>query len=190
MSVGLARLLTHIFKFFFSLVPQQQRLDGHNPTATLNVDQAVVAVCPKFNPNYWVLVMYLLSVGLARLFLNLSSVFCRRLNDNQLQRSCSCYGLPTQAICSNIKGASLQSVVLLLEPFAATLEQLYVSSVSLRVGPCALSQAVGFLRLSLTFSRGLPFTRTSSWTNWLGQSQLEYLPWSNWESCDSSLLFI
>ena len=33
------------------------------------------------------------------------------------------------------------------------------------------------------------FTGTLRSTDWLGQSQLKYLPWSSWNSCESSLLF-
>ena len=49
----------------------------------------------------------------------------------------------------------------------------------------------GHARLFLTLSRGLIFlfTGTLRTTNWLGQSQLKYLPWSSCLPCESSLLF-
>ena len=39
---------------FYLQGPLRQRLDGHNSTTNLNVDQSEFAVCPKFEPNYWV----------------------------------------------------------------------------------------------------------------------------------------
>ena len=50
--------LTHIFIFFSLQVPRWERLDGHNPTKNLNADQTVVAVRPKIEPIYEVLVIY------------------------------------------------------------------------------------------------------------------------------------
>ena len=64
-SVGLARLsLSHVF---LPHATQQQCLDRPNPVWNINVDQAILPVCPKFDWSYWVLVMYLLSVGHLRL---------------------------------------------------------------------------------------------------------------------------
>ena len=59
MSVGHVRL-SLTFSSFFSRVAQWQRLDGHTPTTNLNVDHATAAVSPKFDPNYWVMVIYLI----------------------------------------------------------------------------------------------------------------------------------
>ena len=100
--------------------------------------------------------MLIESWSCAPLSLSLSSIFCRILGNNQLERSCAYYGSPTQAICNKITGASLQSVVLLLEPFAAKLQKLYVSFMNVL---CVLVVCTSHARLSLSlsifFSQGL-----------------------------------
>ena len=82
--------LFHIFKFFFSQGPPWQCLDGHNPTTNLHVDQAAGAVSPKFEPNYWVLVIYFIEcwscAPLSHIFKR-PVFFLRYLNSNKLSGS-------------------------------------------------------------------------------------------------------